>query len=89
MTSPEIRQYCTFSVNLIEGQVQRSKVSVKVKGQGHRQKSISNLKYPIIITLRKSERLFVKYIGHRGLSVCLYVCLSLNDVQATMLVRSF
>ena len=32
--------------------------------------------------------IFAKYIGHRGLFVCLSVCLSFRDVQTTPLVRS-
>ena len=57
------------------------KVKVKVKGQGQRSRSV---KINIITKIpyyrgsyyfaKNFEKIFAKYIGHRGLSVCLSVC---------------
>ena len=78
---------CQRSKVNVKCQGQRPKV--KVKGKIKTQFKIPYYYYfakifdfskvywsPRFVTLRKSERLFVKYIGHRGLSVCLCVCFS-------------
>ena len=68
---------------------QRSRSKSKVKGQGQRQKAIYNVKYPIIITLRKSSTFRKVYwsVPFVCLHVCLSVCLS-HLLQATVWHRS-
>ena len=68
-------QHYVFSYKINE------RSSSKVKGQGQRSRSvkiyiITKIPYYRGLYYFSKSSIFEKYIGHRGLSVCLFVCLS-------------
>ena len=88
-------QHYVFSYKINE------RSSSKVKGQGQRSRSvkiyiITKIPYYRGLYYFSKSSIFEKYIGHRGLSVCLSVCLfvclsvcpSSKALQATRIVRS-
>ena len=79
-------QHYVFSYKLNQGQGQRSRSrSVKIN-------IITKIPYYLSLLCEKFWKNFAKYIGHRGLSVCLsvclFVCLSSKALQAARSVRS-